>query len=65
MKNNRHERREPLYQQVRTAVLKGAKHMPYNEYIKERTLYYLQHLATDSDLEQAQKVIDDRLRLPL
>jgi len=52
---------DPLYDEVRTQVLDGEKHLPYDEYLEKRTLYYIRKVASASQLEKLQEAITERM----
>jgi hypothetical protein len=52
---------DSLYTKVKEKVLKGEKHLPYRQYIEERTLYYIENIATIEELDKIERSLNARL----
>ena len=48
-------------QQIKNNVLAGAKRLPYRDYIKVRTNYWVKEIATEQELLDLWNLIKDKL----
>jgi len=54
-------RGDVAYVKARQELTPDGKRIPYNEYIKKRTLYYIREIATPIDIHEIQEAIADRI----
>jgi len=51
--------KDPLYEQVRENVTQGQR-IPYRQYLRERTAYYIERIANDEELDYIVQSIKTR-----
>jgi len=51
---------DPLYQQVRQKVTQGQR-LPYKEYLRRRTIHYIEHVADKAEIEDIKLAIANRI----
>lgn len=53
---------DPLYSEVKESVTKGHR-LPYKEYLKRRTIHYIEHVAEDTEIEDIKVALKNRYRV--
>lgn len=48
-----------LYKDIVQSVTKG-KRLPYREYLKRRTIHYIEHVATSEEIDDIKTAIQNR-----
>jgi len=51
---------DPLYTKVKQKVTQG-KRLPYREYLNRRTIHYIEHVATDEEVENVKVALANRV----
>lgn len=51
---------EDLYQKTRNAINNGQR-LPYREYLRRRSIHWLENVATDEEIDDAKTAISNRV----
>jgi ribosomal 50S subunit-associated protein YjgA (DUF615 family) len=52
--------KDPLYERIKEDITKG-KRLPYREYLKRRTIHYVEHVANEEELEDIRTAFANRI----
>jgi ribosomal 50S subunit-associated protein YjgA (DUF615 family) len=50
---------DPLYAQVKENITQG-KRLPYKEYLRRRTIHYIEHVADEEDISDVRTALANR-----